>query len=399
MALPDTTKLKETLSPASTTRSSRQEVLMNLIAKEMTSAWLDEEEDGEITAELQPSAEDLFYAQLNGEEIDIPTPPRRKDVSTDRKGHHNEEKHNDCDGSFSKLVVPRDVFKKGRTTSRRSLESNTSSKSSSKRNPRGSRPKRRTSICSASTTSEETLSISEIQQYVMETMPPEIRDKIPKEAWAQIFGKSNPAKTRKPAKRTVDFDKEVADTTVETSDNDDDELSLLSDISTPSSQNGFQAPLTPEETAWEEETFQKSGSPSSSKVSFSYVQVRYYERILEINPAVTNGPAIGIGWRFKRGRKIGVDEWEHQRENFGREGSELILPRPLRERILYDVGYNQKQIAQAIRVIRRAKERRKVTVQNLGSAGDALEETLERASRRIKSLLSFGRKKGLVARS
>jgi len=239
----------------------------------------------------------------------------------------------------------------------------------------------------------------------MENMPAEIRDKIPQEAWAQIFGKSNPTKTRKPTNFNVDFENEetkIVDRRIETSDDEDDDLSVLSDITGPTAhvqtQAQREAPRAQEEAEWEEEAIRESVPSSSGRVSFSYVQVRYYERILEINPSVTSGPAIGIGWRFRKGRKYEVDEWEVQRESFGRHGSELILPRPLRERILYDVGYDEKQIAQAIRVIRKAKERRKVTVHNLSNGADAIEATVESASRRIKSLLNFGRKKGLIAR-
>jgi hypothetical protein len=124
--------------------------------------------------------------------------------------------------------------------------------------------------------------------------------------------------------------------------------------------------------------------------------VRYYERILEINPAVTSGPAIGIGWKFKRGGSIHVDDWELQRGGNLRRSTELIIPRPARESMLKNAGYNPKQIAEAVRIIRKAKDRRKITVQNLGAGTEAMEETVEAASRRIKGLLSFGRKKGLI---
>ena len=137
-------------------------------------------------------------------------------------------------------------------------------------------------------------------------------------------------------------------------------------------------------------------SSEGGKVTFSHVEVRYYERCLEINPSVTDGPAIGIGWKYKRGGSLHVDDWELQRGGNFRRSNDLILPRPLREKILKDAGYNQSQIAEAVRIIRKAKDRRKVTVQNLGGGTEAMEETVEAASRKIKGLLSFGRNQGLI---
>ena len=146
-------------------------------------------------------------------------------------------------------------------------------------------------------------------------------------------------------------------------------------------------------------SFRVNGADSSKrnlKVKFSYIHIRYYQRALEINPAVTNGPAIGIGWRYKRGGKMLVEDYEAQRGGHPRTSQELILPRPIREKILVEAGYDQKQIAEAIRIIRKAKDRRKVTAQNLGTSAEAMEETVEAAARRFKGLLSFGKRSGLV---
>jgi hypothetical protein len=123
-------------------------------------------------------------------------------------------------------------------------------------------------------------------------------------------------------------------------------------------------------------------------VSFDTVQVRYYERILDINPSVTSGVAIGIGWRYKKGGTLTVDDWELHRGGV-RSTNDLVLSRHVREGMLKDLGYQQKDIADATRMILKAKNLRKVTVQNLGIQG--MEEAAESATRRVKGILSFGK--------
>ena len=51
-------------------------------------------------------------------------------------------------------------------------------------------------------------------------------------------------------------------------------------------------------------------------------------------------------------------------------------------------------VADATRSILKAKQNRKQTVMNLGNS--QMEEAVEKASRRVKALLTLGRKKGLV---
>jgi hypothetical protein len=129
-------------------------------------------------------------------------------------------------------------------------------------------------------------------------------------------------------------------------------------------------------------------------VSFADVQVRYYERILDINPAVTSGAAIGIGWRYKRGGTLPIEEWELRKSSDVRRANDLLIPRHVRETILQNAGYTQKDIAEAVRIILKAKNKRKQTIQNLGAEG--IEEAVESASRRVKSIISLGVKRGLV---
>ena len=369
---------------------------MELIAQERACPW-NEEVEGDfeflLCAEMtvpRESMADIFYAQMNGVALDAPEPA------------HPEKPKRRKERPMRDLEI-------------RSAHS-------------------RSTIASKSTASlssgDDTLSMDEIQEYVMEHIPAEIKDKIPKEAWSQIFGSSRADITFKPS---------LADSRLpdpEDDEDDDSVASFASEISDITEHTEFvkrssntlssssRAPMAPEEekedidicpTLLPENSMHTRGSSKaltrnlsidasilassetqqskSSGVTFSHVQVRYYERILDINPAVTNGAALGIGWRYKRGGMIEMDEWESRKTTFKRP-NDLLLSRHVREGMLKDIGYDKKDIAAATRIILKAKNQRKATVQNLGAQG--MEEAIESAARRVKAVLSFGRKKGLV---
>lgn len=290
---------------------------------------------------------------------------------------------------------------------------------------------------SSQAASDAGLSVREIEEFVAANMPKHVRDQIPKEAWQKIFGRSLSQRT---AESKIDY--EMIETENSACEGDcDDILTSVSDITDPTAlleaKNGFQFPGAPgnrRETRWESDdlppelmpTGLSSESPSeaedsavprtkssrvdfagevksmirgelcnkdSLKVTFDNVQVRFYERILDINPAVTNGPAIGIGWRYKRGGNLPVDVFEGRKGETTRS-NELLLPRHVREAILKDIGYSQQDIAGAVRLIRKAKHRRKQTVQNLGA--ESMEEAIESVRRRVRIVLSMGRRNGLL---
>lgn len=125
-------------------------------------------------------------------------------------------------------------------------------------------------------------------------------------------------------------------------------------------------------------------------VSFCEVQVRNYERILEVNPSVTSGPAVGIGWNYSADDDeiVSIEIFEETRET-SRRGSteELALPRETREDLLRSWGYTQREIAWSVRTILRSKNQRKQTIQNLHAA--SMEEFVEKATRKMKHVLLF----------
>ncbi len=125
-------------------------------------------------------------------------------------------------------------------------------------------------------------------------------------------------------------------------------------------------------------------SKSGRSVSFCEVQIREYERILEFNPSVTSGPAVGIGWNYSPESQVfTIEKFEESRE-FDRYHSskEFALSRDERERLLRKWGFTQREIATSVRSILRTKNQRKQTVQNLHTAN--YEEFVEKAKRKVK---------------
>jgi hypothetical protein len=122
------------------------------------------------------------------------------------------------------------------------------------------------------------------------------------------------------------------------------------------------------------------------KVQFGSVTVRGFERILGDNPSCKVGPPISIGWKvesvtthpspeahdFARGRPI-------------RSSNGLILSRDERHELLRQLGYAERDIANAVRAVLRDKNRRRTTVTNLSAA--TVEEKMETVSNGIKRML------------
>lgn len=115
-------------------------------------------------------------------------------------------------------------------------------------------------------------------------------------------------------------------------------------------------------------------------VSFGTLEIRTYETILDDNPACSSGPGLAIGWRYKANSvNLPVDQYEHRQAalygNWKPRPEELLLDRSERESILRRIGYSDQELAQSARSVRRAKNARNQTVDNLQSAW--LEERVE----------------------
>jgi hypothetical protein len=158
------------------------------------------------------------------------------------------------------------------------------------------------------------MTIQEIADSVLKHLPEEVKVKIPGDVWERIFHRSsllafeNIKKQQAKSKKTAP-NRSSRHPVVLASSSDCDAVDEI--ISTPPSSA---PPKTMEdEDAELEPNRDHQGACVKKAVRFNFVQVRYYERVLDNNPAVSSGFAIGIGWRYKRGGQISVEDWELQR--------------------------------------------------------------------------------------
>ena len=133
-------------------------------------------------------------------------------------------------------------------------------------------------------------------------------------------------------------------------------------------------------------------SNNSAVVSFGGgIQVRYYERVLDVNPSVSNGAPIGIGWNYFQDEGIPVEEWELLKKQYApakRSSDRLKLSKREREQLLRESGYRSFEIAAAVRSVLKAQHQRAQTVHNLNNA--QFEEAIENAARKVRKVLSKG---------
>ena len=126
-------------------------------------------------------------------------------------------------------------------------------------------------------------------------------------------------------------------------------------------------------------------------VSFDSVEIRCYERILDINPCTSSGPSVGLGWKYVQIPPKKVDEVVPKPCT---SASSMVLSRDVREAIVRDLGYSQREIASAIRISLKAKNQRRQTVNNLHA--QRMEEMVEKSSRKVKRLLRIGVRNRLI---
>lgn len=132
-------------------------------------------------------------------------------------------------------------------------------------------------------------------------------------------------------------------------------------------------------------------SPSSNmkkSVSFASIFIREHCRDICLNPSVSSGPAVGLGWDF-HDHPTGYDVslFEETRPP-RRTRSEFQLPRPVRERLLQDTGISKQELVAAVRAINVAKRQRQHSVATQDTDGAAM--AIEWMSGKVKKIV--GRK-------
>lgn len=98
-------------------------------------------------------------------------------------------------------------------------------------------------------------------------------------------------------------------------------------------------------------------------VTFGIIEIREYAVIADINPAVSSGPAIGLGWNYNILPHSEITDFgsnRHRRRAAVLE--ELKIPRSERESMLREFGFDQKQINEAVRKTNIAKRQRESSI-------------------------------------
>jgi hypothetical protein len=117
-------------------------------------------------------------------------------------------------------------------------------------------------------------------------------------------------------------------------------------------------------------------------VSFDTVEVRHYEQVLDLHPSTSSGPSVGIGWNYTVDRPLKVLDVERLKDESGRRSvNQLVIPRHEREEILRDCGYTIKQIAKAVRLNLKARNQRLQTFHNY-----KIDQIVEKSSLQIRRL-------------
>lgn len=275
-------------------------------------------------------------------------------------------------------------------------------------------------------------SVTEMKSLVMERLPPSILNQVPAKAWDRIFSENDSVLSDQSplVKRLRGGSKsDVSDivcviSSIVSHRVSEGNFSVASEVSGLTDpfrgrfgKKAVQSVRAPEPPAARTSTVRVPAMISLSSCSsehtvnntndkrntgaqnrcvrFAQVKIREFEVVLTLNPAVTSGPSIGLGWdHAPNDEEYSVDEFEISRVRSRRDSKHLILPRNVREEMLLSLGYSHREIADAIRKTVRVKKQRTQTVQNLHVS--AMEEFLETATRRMKRVLRFpaGRKSG-----
>ncbi|KAL3942155.1 MAG: hypothetical protein SGBAC_003617 [Bacillariaceae sp.] len=287
---------------------------------------------------------------------------------------------------------------------------------------------------------EDELSIEEIRKFVLNNIPRAVREQIPEEAWGKIFGGisskgsgvSRRSLEQASASASEHDENHQQQSSIELEIGPQEDISVISGLTSAFPDGKSieskmfsmcsldlqktieEAPDSPfpekpnpetleelEESEHQslEESFRvkvtdsEDDAPRGKGVAFSTIEVRYYERTGVDNPAVTSGPAVGIGWKYKRGGRRSIDMWESKRGE-PLQSYELVMDRHEREMILMEAGYTKKDIASVVRTCLKGRNQRRQTVDNLQHSG--MEEAVESAQKRISKILRFGKKKSLI---
>jgi hypothetical protein len=128
----------------------------------------------------------------------------------------------------------------------------------------------------------------------------------------------------------------------------------------------------------------ESTHPFKKSVSFHKLIIREYSQIPDINPSVSSGPPIGLGWDYEVKCFLDITDYEEHRPP-RRSRSQLNIPATVRHKMLRET-FSIQDVNRATKLSNIGRHQRKTSF-----AMQDMEETLimvESAKRRVKRLFS-----------
>jgi hypothetical protein len=230
-----------------------------------------------------------------------------------------------------------------------------------------------------------TTSEVEIEAAILARIPAHIRDQLSQEEWRQILDPDS-----------MGFEDEVVAERCS--------ITLCSDITDDISQHSPKPkPEAISDALYCKEEERKSiiwGDPiiateaeqaddyGRRRISFGKVQVRTFERILEVHPCTSSGPSLGLGWMYEDEDSPQTIDW--LKPNKG--ASQLRMCRDERECLVREeLGYTSREVALAIRECLKIKNQRRRTINNLKECNsimpvERVEYMVERCHRQLRNI-------------
>ena len=98
---------------------------------------------------------------------------------------------------------------------------------------------------------------------------------------------------------------------------------------------------------------ESSRSLDERSLSFSSVCVREYPVIPGVNPSVSCGPPVELGWSHTEGKTIGIDKFEDFRESKRRRQCQMRMPKSVRKELLLFHGSTKKMMKESSKIAKK----------------------------------------------
>lgn len=142
---------------------------------------------------------------------------------------------------------------------------------------------------------------------------------------------------------------------------------------------------TTEDTSVKSTRSMASTSSNASSVHFGTISIREYERSISDNPAVTEGPPIGLGWDYEEEKNFPFDVYEEAKPT-PRKKEEFLMPSRVREDILLNEwGHTLRDIRDASREAMEVRRRRE-RAQKSNKAAERVCELMEASKKKWRRL-------------